>query len=421
MDEATNRSLTQVGAGTPMGELLRRYWHPIAAVAELDDHPTKPVRLLGEDLVLYKDLGGNYGLLDRHCAHRRADLAHGFVEACGLRCNYHGWRYDHTGRCTEQPYEDTVDPDSRYKDRIRIKAYRAEALAGLVWAYLGPEPAPLVPNWEPFTWANGFVQIAFTEVPCNWFQCQENSVDPVHFEWMHDNWSLRLRGDKGPYAPRHLRIHFEEFEYGIAYKRIREGTDESHPLWTIGRVCLWPNALFTGNHCEWRVPVDDATTLSVAWFFSRVPKDREPYVQGRIPYWTAPVKDPHTGGWITSHVMNQDFVAWAGQGVVADRTREHLGRSDRGVIMLRRRFLADMERVAQGGDPKAVIRDARLNQCVGLPVVGREAFTEGLTREQWQNLERGGALGNAARRDFVWLAGQPEEVSRAYKAAMGWD
>ncbi len=421
MDEATNRSLTQVGAGTPMGELLRRYWHPIAAVAELDDQPTKPVRLLGEDLVLYKDLGGNYGLLDRHCAHRRADLAHGFVEACGLRCNYHGWRYDHTGRCTEQPYEDTVAPDSHFKERIRIKAYRAEALAGLVWAYLGPEPAPLVPNWEPFTWANGFVQIAFSEVPCNWFQCQENSVDPVHFEWMHDNWSLRLRGDKGPYAPRHLRIDFEEFEYGIAYRRIREGSDENHPLWTIGRVCLWPNALFTGNHCEWRVPVDDATTLSVAWFFSRVPKDREPYVQKRIPYWTAPTREPHMGRWITSHVMNQDFVAWAGQGVVADRTREHLGRSDRGVIMLRQRFLADMKRVAQGGDPKAVIRDSKQNQCVGLPVVGRDAFTEGLTREQWQNLEQGGALGGAVRRDFVWLAGQPEEVSRAYNAAMGLD
>ena len=421
MDEATNRSLTQVGAGTPMGELLRRYWHPIAAVSELEDHPTKPVRLLGEDLVLYKDLGGNYGLLERHCAHRRADLAHGFVESCGLRCNYHGWRYDHAGRCIEQPYEETVDPGSRYKERIRIKAYKVQALAGLLWAYLGPEPAPLVPNWEPFTWANGFVQIVFSEVPCNWFQCQENSVDPVHFEWMHDNWSVRLRGDKGPYAPRHLKIEFEEFEFGIAYKRIREGTDENHPLWTIGRVCLWPNALFTGNHCEWRVPVDDATTLSVGWFFSRVPTDREPYVQQRIPYWTAPAKDPQTGDWITSHVMNQDFVAWAGQGAVADRTREHLARSDRGVIMLRRRFLADMERVAKGGDPKAVIRDSKVNECVALPVAGREALVEGLTREQLHGLEPGAAQGAAARRDFAWLAGQPEEVARAYAEAMGRD
>jgi 5,5'-dehydrodivanillate O-demethylase len=223
-----------------------------------------------------------------------------------------------------------------------LKAYKVEALAGLLWAYLGPEPAPLVPNWEPFTWLNGFVQIAFSEVPCNWFQAQENSADPVHFEWLHDNWGARLRGDGGPYAPRHLRLEFEEFDYGIVYKRIREGADESNPLWTIGRVCLWPNALFTGNHFEWRVPVDDATTLSVGWFYSRVPVEREPYAQKRIPYWTSPVRDPQTGRWITTHLMNQDFVAWAGQGTVADRDREHLGRSDRGIVMMRRRFLAEL-------------------------------------------------------------------------------
>ena len=421
IDAAANATLTQVGAGTPMGDLLRRYWFPVAAIAELDDRPVKAVRVLCEDLVLYKDLGGNYGLVDRHCAHRRADLAYGFVEECGLRCNYHGWRYDHTGRCIEQPYEDTADPGSRYKERIRIKAYKVEARAGLLWAYLGPEPAPLVPNWEPFTWPNGFVQIVFSEVPCNWFQAQENSADPVHFEWMHDNWSMRLRGEKGPYAARHLRVEFEEFEYGIVYKRIREGGDESNPLWTVGRVCLWPNALFTGNHFEWRVPVDDATTLSVGWFFSRVPKDREPYAQRRIPYWTSPVKDPRTGGWITSHVMNQDFVAWAGQGTVADRTQEHLGRSDRGVILMRQRFLADLKVVANGGDPKAVIRDPKANECVTLPIASREVFTEGVTREQWESARKSDVLRVAARREFAWLAGQPEEVRRAQDEAMGRD
>jgi 5,5'-dehydrodivanillate O-demethylase len=419
LDEATNRTLTQVGAGTPMGELLRRYWHPVAAVAELEDRPVKPVRLLGEDLVLYRDLGGNYGLVDRRCAHRRADLAYGIVEQRGLRCHYHGWCYDHTGRCIEQPYEDTVDPGSRYKERIQLKAYQAAPLAGLLWAYLGPAPAPLAPNWEPFSWANGFVQVVFSEVPCNWFQAQENSVDPVHFEWMHDNWGARLRGERGPYAPRHLKIEFEEFDYGIAYKRIREGTDETHPLWTIGRVCLWPNALFTGNHIEWRVPVDDATTLSVGWFFSRVPTDREPYVQQRIPYWVSPVQDP-AGRWITSHIMNQDFLAWVGQGTVADRGREHLGRSDRGIVMMRNRFLADLKRIADGADPKAVIRDPKVNASVALPVAGREAFTRGYTREQWNALAPGGVLGGAARRDFAWLAGQPEDVRKAYDEAMGW-
>jgi 5,5'-dehydrodivanillate O-demethylase len=415
-----NRILTEVGAGTPMGGLLRRYWHPVAAVAELEDHPVKPVRLLGEGLALYRDRSGQYGLIDRHCAHRRADLASGIVEAHGLRCHYHGWCYDHTGRCIEQPYEDAADPASRYKERIRLKAYKVEALAGLLWAYLGPEPAPLVPNWEPFTWANGFVQVVFSEVPCNWFQAQENSADPVHFEWLHDNWGARLRGEGGPYSPRHLRLEFEEFDYGIVYKRIREGQGETNPLWTVGRVCLWPNALFTGNHFEWRVPMDDATTLSVGWFFSRVPAEREPYVQKRIPYWTSPVRDAQTGRWITTHLMNQDFLAWAGQGTVADRGQEHLGRSDRGIIMMRRRFLADLEGIAAGRDPKAVIRDRGVNACVPLPVAGREAFTRGLTREERQRLARDGVLGGAAQREFAWLAGQPDDVRRAWHDAMGW-
>jgi len=118
--------LTATGAGTPMGELLRRYWWPIAGASEFDRPGTKPVRLMGEDLVLYKDLGGTYGLLDRHCRHRRADLSYGYVEQCGLRCNYHGWLYDAAGRCLAQPYEDMAHPEARLKDEISIKAYPVE-------------------------------------------------------------------------------------------------------------------------------------------------------------------------------------------------------------------------------------------------------------------------------------------------------
>jgi 5,5'-dehydrodivanillate O-demethylase len=312
-----------------------------------------------------------------------------------------------------------VDPTQRARQAIRIKNYKVEPLAGLLWAYLGPDPAPLVPNWEPFTWKNGFVQIVFSEVPCNWFQCQENSIDPVHFEWMHDNWSVRQKGT-GPYSPRHLKVDFEEFDYGIQYKRIREGADESHPLWTIGRVCLWPYALFTGNHFEWRVPIDDDRTLSVTWFFSRVPKDKEPFVQKKIPYWYAPVKDPKTGRWITSHVMNQDFVAWVGQGTVADRTQEHLARSDRGIAMMRQRYLSDLKKIEAGEDPKATIRDASKNQCLDLPIAARKELTEGLEREYLSKTLTNKPLGGSGLRDFVWLTGQPEEVKQAYLEAMGY-
>jgi nitrite reductase/ring-hydroxylating ferredoxin subunit len=158
LSEAKNKLLTQVGPGTPMGDYLRRYWFPIAATAEFDDKNVKPIRLLGEDLTLYKDLSGTYGLVDRHCPHRRADLSYGYVEKTGLRCNYHGWLMNETGACIEQPFEDTVNPNNRLKERCSTKAYPVRALRGLLWAYMGPQPAPELPVYEAFTWENGFVE-----------------------------------------------------------------------------------------------------------------------------------------------------------------------------------------------------------------------------------------------------------------------
>ena len=416
LDEARNQLFTRVGAETPMGDLLRRYWMPIAAVSEFDKTSVKPLRLMGEDLTLYRDLGGVFGLVGRRCPHRRADLSYGFVEPQGLRCNYHGWLFDEKGHCIEQPYEDIAAPEACFKQKIKVTAYPVEARAGLIWAYLGPEPAPLVPNWEPFTWKNGFVQIVFADIPCNWFQCQENSIDPVHFEWMHANWSVRLRGRNERYSPKHLKLEFDEFPYGFQYRRIREGMTEDDPMWTVGRVCLWPNALFTGDHFEWRVPVDDENTLSVTWAFSRVPRESEPYVQERIPAWHGPVKDPATGRWISSHIMNQDFIAWVGQGTIADRSAEHLATSDRGILLLRKRFLSDLDAVARGEDPKATIRDAEINRSLPLPIAERGLLIDGVTRDE---LARHPILGRQLTEGYPFQTGQPPEVREAYEAAMG--
>jgi 5,5'-dehydrodivanillate O-demethylase len=193
LSAASNDMLTRVGPGTPMGNLLRRYWMPIGGASELARKPTKPVRFFGEDLALYKDLSGRYGLIARHCPHRGADLSNGIVEEHGIRCFYHGWKYDDRGQCIEQPYEDIANPNPKSRDGCTAVAYPVRELAGLLWAYMGPEPAPELPVWEPFTFANGFREIVIADVPCNWFQCQENSIDPVHFEWMHDNWSATAR------------------------------------------------------------------------------------------------------------------------------------------------------------------------------------------------------------------------------------
>ena len=164
-------------------------------------------------------------------------------------------------------------------------------------------------------------------------------------------------GDKT--APKHLKLKFEEFEHGFTYKRVREGQSEEDKYWTVGRVALWPNGFYLGRHFEWRVPVDDENTLSVAWFFVRVPKGREPYVQNRVPTWKSPIKG-EDGRWITSHVINQDIVAWVGQGAIADRTQ---GAS----ALERHRHHHDAQPLLRGdrgdqGRPRSEGRDPRSGQ-----------------------------------------------------------
>ena len=182
LTEEKNRLLTEIEPGSAMGNVLRRYWHPIAGASEFDTKPKRPIRLFGEDLLLFKARNGSFGLIARRCAHRNSDLMFGIVEENGIRCSYHGWQYDGTGQCIHQPFEETLDPSAALRKATRIRAYPLQVKAGLIWAYLGPEPAPLLPDWEAFSWPNCFAQIVISEIPCNWLQCQENTVDPVHFE-----------------------------------------------------------------------------------------------------------------------------------------------------------------------------------------------------------------------------------------------
>ena len=140
-----NEELTRVGPGTPAGELLRRYWMPVAPRAEIDEKKLRPIRLLGEDLVVFVDRSGRYGLLAEQCSHRSASLAYGRIEEAGIRCPYHGWLYDVEGRCIEQPAE---PPDSAYKGTIQHPAYPLEELGGVLFGYLGPQPAPLLPRYD---------------------------------------------------------------------------------------------------------------------------------------------------------------------------------------------------------------------------------------------------------------------------------
>lgn len=415
-----NRRLTEVGPATPMGNLLRRYWHPIAAESEFVEPGTKAVRLMGEDLVLYQRGDGRFGLIEPHCPHRRAGLVNGYAEDDGIRCSYHGWKFDLDGSCLEQPFDDMVAENTRFREGICALSYRAEAKFGLVWAYLGPTPAPLIPTWEPFTYENCFAQIMMHVVDCNWLQAQENSIDPVHFEWLHNNWAAGNEGRRGDYAARHVELGFEEWDHGFMYRRLHEGEDRTADAWITGRLSMMPN-VFAPAHFEWRVPIDDRRMLSVIWQADRVVDEREPFVQEVIPHWWG--KTEHEDGTpITSHVLGQDVLSWVGQGLVTDRSQEHLARSDRGVQLFRRRLEADLEAVERGEDPSGVMRDPAANQCIEFPNDLRRFYTGSVTTQdvkgRMERLKR--VMPGSRPEDHFFLAeGQPDEVREEWEYYMG--
>ena len=396
-----NERLTRVGPGTPMGELLRRYWHPIGASGELQENPTKAVRILGESLVLYKDRGGRLGLIQEACAHRRVNLLYGIPEERGLRCPYHGWLYDETGRCLEMPAE---APDSTFKDRVTVTAYPVEEMSGLIFAYLGPEPAPLLPRWEPLTRDNVARDIAITELPCNLLQCQENSLDPVHTEWLHRYMGNYVREREGtpaselPQVERHKKIGFDVFEYGVIKRRVLEGGTEEDDLWKVGHPILFPNILQVGSPqrptLQFRVPADDTHTYHVSLYTFQAAPGAEVPPQGVVPYYHVPLYDK-SGRLIVNVQFNQDYMAWVTQGPVADRTAENLGESDKGIILFRRMLKQQLQIVQDGGEPMNVFRDPATNVCLELPLEPVRGFSRGTAPRKYVPMEAGESKGHA--------------------------
>ena len=371
-----NERLMRVGPGTPMGELMRRYWHPVAAVAELDENPVKAVKILGESLVVYRDRKGGYGLIDDTCPHRRISLEYGIPENEGLRCPYHGWLFDGSGQCLEMPAE---APTSTFPTRVKITAYPAEELGGLVFAYLGPAPAPLLPRWDLYVMDNVVRDIGSTVIPCNWMQCMENSLDPTHTEWLHGhyyNYVMEQKGAEGladptyqRFVPRvmgsHEKIGFDVFEHGIVKRRIRAGFDESHPMWRIGHPIVFPNVLRVGTTFQIRVPMDDTHTWHLMYGAYPKPPGEPGYQQEKIPFYQIPLKDSGAR-FVTDFVLGQDMMAWATQGELADRGQEKLGESDKGIILYRRLLREQMALVEDGGEPMNTFRDAEQNEIIHL-------------------------------------------------------
>jgi 5,5'-dehydrodivanillate O-demethylase len=366
-----NEKLTRVGPGTPAGELLRRYWHPVAVATELtEEKPIKPVKMLGEKLVIFRDQSGRYGLLGEHCPHRMASLAYGRTEPDGIRCPYHGWKFDISGQCLEQPAEPA---GSTFKDRVRQKAYKVAKLSGLLYAYMGPEPAPLLPRWDVLVREDGKRWILKESIiDCNWLQAMENSVDPAHLYWLH--------GDSG-----HLGSHMKEyqekrefilFEYGIMKRRTTPGKKPNDPPMTDEHPLLFPTILRhvakskdggVRHDLQIRVPVDDFRTQVFRVNFEpsdteRSPEEKDP------PFQYVPLKNAR-GEYNMKLVAAQDSMAWETQGPITERTQEHLGVSDEGVIMLRKLLSEQIDLVRRGGEPLGIIRDPKKNRIIEIDIV----------------------------------------------------
>jgi 5,5'-dehydrodivanillate O-demethylase len=363
-------TLTRVGPGTPMGALLRRYWMPVAASVELPRGGARNVRLLGEDLVLFRSTAGELGLLEERCPHRGTSLRSGCVDAAGIRCPYHGWKFSASGACLEMSGE----TDAKRLERAHARAYRAEELGGLVFAYLGPAPAPLLPRWDLLVWPHVLRDVGQALIPCNWLQIMENSVDPIHLEWLHGHHLAATRSRLGLPAPthyprRHAEIGFDRFHYGIIKRRVLEGGSREDDDWRIGHPLVFPNMVRVGvyrqHRLQIRVPVDDTRTQHF-WYCCWIPAPGVEVKQDEVPVYEVPFRDA-SGDFLLDFVDGGDIMAWVSQGAIVDRTRERLVETDRGIGLFRRLLLEQIGTAAAGGDPIGIVRDPVENEIIELP------------------------------------------------------
>jgi 5,5'-dehydrodivanillate O-demethylase len=376
LTEAMNERLTRVGPGTPCGELMRRYWIPVAPLAQLLENPVKKLRILGEDLVLYQMRSGKLGLIGDRCLHRRVDLQFGIPDDCGLRCPYHGWLFDETGTCIERPLE--AEPTR--SPQQKLKGYPVQELGGLVFAYLGPLPAPALPRWDLFVWPNAIRQIAVNVLDCNWLQCQENTGDPLHSVWTHGRlfqYALE-RENRAERAEAfdhtiHVRLRMgvgvkeifaEPTEYGfrkgVVYSkelgaeadRISEHSTVMFPIYTQTGICGSPRSEF-----QIRVPIDDTHTLHFCYQCYAAPPEIEVPHQAVIPWYEPPTKHAD-GSPILDYVLSQDAMMWKAQGDIVDRSAELLGRTDIPVVLLRRQLDEQIRLVEEGKTPMNVFAES---------------------------------------------------------------
>ena len=389
MTREENEMLTKTGPGTPCGELLRRYWQPAALSEELAEGGAPlPVRLLGEDLVLFRDDGGRPGLLGLHCSHRGADLSYGRVEDGGLRCIYHGWLYDIHGRCLDQPGE---PGGGERKDSIRHPAYPCIERSGAIFAYLGPGEPPLLPIFEFLTASDDHVFVKKFYHECNYLQGNEGNIDLIHLSFLHHNRYRDAGGPPVPFvfsgrgaSPGLESMEAEIAEFGVRICKIRKLEPDSQHLYLC--TFLFPNAFafpgpFNKNNgygVNWHVPIDDTHHWLYDFSFSRDQTiDRKQWKEraGLIPGYRltrnksnrylqdrASMEKESFTGIEFSDFNAHDLCAVEGPGPIQDRTKEHLASTDATIVVSRKLILNAIREVREGREPPYLVKDARQNR-----------------------------------------------------------
>ncbi|HZT06846.1 MAG TPA: Rieske 2Fe-2S domain-containing protein [Chloroflexota bacterium] len=371
-----NELLTRTGPGTPGGELMRRYWQPVALEAELPPgSPPLPVRLLGEDLVLFRDEAGRPGLLGVHCAHRGADLSYGRLEDGGLRCIYHGWLYDATGHCLEQPGEPA---GSSFHERVRQPAYPCVETGGFILAYLGPGEPPLVPGFDFLHAPPERREVAKVIRACNYLQGNEGNFDPHHVPLLH--WTAAgAFGSAAPLGPKRRWLkpttEIETTEFGVRLYAIQEAPDGATHVGI--HLFIVPNfSAFSfqeggdGYGVNWHVPIDDTAHWVYRVQFSRDRQvDHEAIRKSRLAP-SDPVRNranryrqdreemtERSFAGLGVSFPDQDACVTEGAGPIQDRTQENLGANDKCIAASRLFLLRAIRELLAGKEPPMFTRN----------------------------------------------------------------
>jgi len=421
-----NELMTRIGPGTPAGSLLRRYWQPVALVDEMQgERPVKAVRVLGENFVLFRNQT-QYGLVERHCAHRGADLAYGRLEDGGLRCSFHGWLYDVNGRCIDTPAE---PEGSRLCEHIRLRACPVIEKSGVLFAYLGAGEPPAFPHFDCFVAPSAYTFAFKGYWDCNWLQALEVGIDPSHASWLHKffededpaaSYGKQFRGlpsDSALPISKVLReydrpeIRVERTAYGMRLHTLRRiSAAQTHIRVTN---VLFPQAFVIPMNAEmtisqWHVPVDDGGCYWYAIFTSFTsPVDKETMRNQRLKTYPAPDYKPifnksNSWGFNAEEQQRRTFTGmgfdinihdqWAceSQGKIQDRTRENLGSTDKGIVLYRR-LLVDAIRKNEAGQ---LVIDTAAAGPPAIDGIGPTASIE----EYWKESDA------ARRKQSAWAA-----------------